>query len=129
MSTQVVRDIMKTELHKVDGLMCVADALEKMKKEDVHVVLVDRRNENDVYGILTLRDIARRAVAKKQKLKDTHVYEIMSKPVLSVNAHTPITYAARLLTNFNVAWATVEDNNEVVGMISLNGIVLYGTDI
>ncbi len=129
MSKQVVRDIMKTELHKVDGLMNVADALEKMKKEDVHVVLVDRRNESDVYGILTLRDIARRAVAKKQKLKDTHVYEIMSKPVLSVNANTPITYAARLLTNFNVAWATVEDNNEVVGMVSLNGIVLFGTNL
>lgn len=129
MSKQLVRDIMMTELHKVDGLTCVVDVLEKMKKEDVHVVLVDKRNDDDVYGILTLRDITRKAIAAKRKLKDVHVYELMSKPVMSVNASMPITYAARLLTNFNVAWATVEDNNKLVGMISLNGIVLFGIDL
>ncbi len=129
MSKQVVRDVMMTDLHKVDGLICVTDALEKMKKEDVHILLVDKRDECDVYGILTLRDIARKAIAEQRKLKDVHVYEVMSKPVLSVSANMPITYAARLLTNFNVAWATVEEDLEVVGMISLNGIVLFGTDL
>lgn len=129
MSKQVVRDIMMTKLQKVSGLTNVADALERMKKENVHVLLVDKRNENDVYGILTLRDIARKAIAVKRKLKDVHAYEIMSKPVLSINADMPITYAARLLTNFNVAWATVEHNQEVVGMISLHGIVLFGADL
>lgn len=126
MSVQVVRDIMMTQLHKVDGLTCVVDALEKMKKEDVHVLLIDRRDENDVYGLITLRDIARKVIAPRRKMKDVHVYEIMSKPVLSVNVQMPVSYAARLMTNFNVAWATVEDNNEVVGMVSLAGIVLFG---
>ena len=37
------------------------------------------------------------------KLHETHVYEIMSKPVLSVNSYMPIPYAARFLTNFNVS--------------------------
>ncbi len=51
------------------------------------------------------------------------IYEIMSKPVLSVNSDMPIPYAARFLTNFNVSYAMVIENNEVIGMVSLNGMV------
>jgi predicted transcriptional regulator len=47
----------------------------------------------------------------------------MSKSVLKVDANMPITYAARFLTNFNVSWAPVMKNNELIGMVSLNGIV------
>jgi predicted transcriptional regulator len=47
----------------------------------------------------------------------------MSKPVLSVPANMPVPYAARLLVNFNVSYAMVIESNQVVGMISLNGIV------
>jgi hypothetical protein len=35
----------------------------------------------------------------------------------------PIPYAAQFLTNFNVSYAMVIENNEVVGMVSLNGMV------
>jgi CBS domain-containing protein len=41
----------------------------------------------------------------------------------------PITYAARFLTNFNVSWAPVMEDGELVGMVSLMGIVLKGKDI
>jgi len=47
----------------------------------------------------------------------------MTKPVLSIASNMPIPYAARLMTNFNVSYGMVIDSNQVVGMVSLNGIV------
>jgi len=121
----LVRQAMMEEFKKVNGVLKVSDALKMMKAENLNVVLVEPRDESDVHGILTLRDIARKVIAERRKLHEAHVYEIMSKPVLSVPASMPITYAARLLTNFNVSYAMVMDNNQVVGILSLNSIVTH----
>ena len=71
----------------------------------------------------TKNSIDQKVISQRRKLHETHVYEIMSKPVLSVPASMPVPYAARLLTNFNVSYAMVIESNQVVGMVSLNGIV------
>ena len=103
--------------------MKVPDVLNLMRDNKINAVLVEPRDKNDVYGIMTLKDIARKVIGQSRKLHETHVYEIMSKPVLSVNFDMPIPYVARFLTGFNVSYAMVIENNEVIGMISLNGIV------
>jgi signal-transduction protein with cAMP-binding, CBS, and nucleotidyltransferase domain len=120
---QTVRDVMMTNFTKVEGIMKVSDALNMMRDGKINAVLVEPRDENDVYGIMTLKDIARKVIALRRKLHEAHIYEIMSKPVLSVNSNMPIPYAAQFLTNFNVSYAMVIENNEVVGMVSLNGMV------
>ena len=124
----LVRDVMTADFKKIDGVTKAQDALTLMKKEGIHAVLIQPRNENDVYGILTLRDIARKVIAERRKLNETHVYEIMSKPVLSVQADMPIPFAARFLTQFNVSYATVVEDNKIVGIVSLNGIVTQWKD-
>jgi CBS domain-containing protein len=121
--TKRVRQIMMPNFKKIDGVTRVAEALKMMKEGNLNAMLIEPRDESDVYGILTLKDIARKVVSQRRKLHETHVYEIMSKPVLSVPASMPVPYAARLLTNFNVSYAMVIESNQVVGMVSLNGIV------
>lgn len=120
---KIVNDVMMRDFHQIDGVTRVNQVLDLMRDKNVHAVLIKPRNENDVYGILTLKDIARKVIGVRRKLHEAHVYEIMSKPVLSLPANMPIPYAARLLTNFNVSYAMVLDNNQVVGLVSLNGIV------
>ncbi len=121
--TKLVSQIMMPNFKKIDGVTRVAEALKMMKEEKLNAMLIEPRDESDVYGILTLKDIARKVVSQRRKLHETHVYEIMSKPVLSVPASMPVPYAARLLTNFDVSYAMVIESNQVVGMVSLNGIV------
>ena len=121
---QKVRDVMMSNFTKVDGIMKVSDVLD-MK---INAVLVEPRDGNDVYGIMTLKDIARKVIGQRRKLHETHVYEIMSKPVLSVKSDMPIPYAARFLSNFDVSYAMVIENNEVTGMVSLNGMVVRWKD-
>ncbi len=120
---QKVCDVMMANFTKVDGIMKVSDALDMMRNNKINAVLVEPRDENDVYGIMTLKDIARKVIAESRKLHETHVYEIMTKPVLSITSDMPIPYAARFLTNFNVSYAMVIKNNAVIGMVSLNGMV------
>jgi CBS domain-containing protein len=120
---QKIRDVMMSNFTKVEGVMKVDEALNMMREKKINAILVEPRDENDVYGIMTLKDIARKVIGENRKLHETHIYEIMSKPVLSVNSDMPLPYAARFLTNFNVSYAMVIDSNNVIGMVSLNGIV------
>ena len=122
-SIQKVRDVMMSNFTKIDGVTKVSNALDMMRNNKINAVIVKPRDSNDVYGIVTLKDIARKLIGQNRKLHEAHIYEIMSKPVLSIGSDMPIPYAARFLTNFNVSYAMVVENNEVIGMVSLNGMV------
>ena len=120
---KIIRDVMMKDFKTINGITRVSDALEMMKRDKINAVLVEPKDETNVYGIMTLKDIARKVIGERRKIHETHVYEIMSKPVLSVLSSMPIPYAARFLNNFNVSYAVVTENDKIVGMVSLNGIV------
>lgn len=116
---------MKCDFKKIEGVTKVSEVLNVMKQEKISAIIIEPRSELDVYGIVTMRDIARKVIGQRRKLHETHVYEIMSKPVLSIPPNMPLPYAARHLTNFNVSYAMVLENNTVVGMVSLHGIAQF----
>ena len=119
-----VKDVMKTDFGTIDGVATVADALKKMKSLKTAVLIVNKRNEDDEYGMLTSGDIARHVLAKDRAPDRVNVYEIMSKPVISVHPDMDIRYCSRLFANYNLVRAPVLENNQVVGMVSPNSLVL-----
>jgi signal-transduction protein with cAMP-binding, CBS, and nucleotidyltransferase domain len=121
-----VRDVMKTDFGSIDGIATVADALKKMKALKTAVLIVNKRNEDDEYGMLTSADIARHVLAKDRAPDRVNVYEIMTKPVISVHPGMDIRYCSRLFSNYNLVRAPVLENNRVVGMVSPNSLVLDG---
>jgi len=121
-----VKDVMKTDFGTIDGVATVADALKKMKTLKTAVLIVNKRNEDDEYGMLTSGDIARHVLAKDRAPDRVNVYEIMTKPVISVHPDMDIRYCSRLFANYNLVRAPVLENNKVVGMVSPNSLVLDG---
>jgi predicted transcriptional regulator len=121
-----VKDVMKTDFGTIDGVATVADALKIMKTLKTAVLIVNKRNEDDEYGMLTSGDIARHVLAKDRAPDRVNVYEIMSKPVISVNPDMDIRYCSRLFANYNLVRAPVLENKKVVGMVSPNSLVLDG---
>jgi CBS domain-containing protein len=121
-----VKDVMKTDFGTIDGVATVADALKKMKTLKTAVLIVNKRNKDDEYGMLTSGDIARHVLAKDRAPDRVNVYEIMSKPVISVHPDMDIRYCSRLFANFNLVRAPVLENNQVIGMVSPNSLVLDG---
>lgn len=121
-----VRDVMKTEVDIVDGKMTVMEALKKMHHVETKSLIVEKRHEHDEYGMVLLSDIAKNVLAKDKSPHRVNIFEIMSKPVISVDPDMDIRYCARLFERFGLARAPVIENREIVGMVSFTDMVLKG---
>ena len=121
-----VKDVMKTQFDLIQGIETVADALRQAKHLETECLLVDRRHDDDEYGIVLLSDIAKKVLGADKAADRVNVYEIMSKPVISVDPDMDIRYCARLFERFGMALAPVVKNRTVSGVVSYRDIVLRG---
>ena len=121
-----VEDVMKPDFDLVDGMDTVAEVLKKSKHPESKCFIVDTRHENDEYGIVLLSDIAKQVLARNKSPERVNIYEIMSKPVVSVDPKMDIRYCARLFENLGLGRAPVVDGGKVVGIVGYTDIVLHG---
>ncbi|ELR64755.1 hypothetical protein C942_02161 [Photobacterium marinum] len=121
-----VRDVMMDTYAIVEGLTTVAEAVEIAKERQVKALIVNKRHDDDEYGIVLMNDIAKKVLAIDRSPQRTNVYEIMTKPALSVNAGMDVRYCARLFERFGISRAPVIEDGKVLGMVSYNNIVLNG---
>jgi len=124
-----VREVMTPMPVPVDGLATVREALNRMREAKVRSLVVERRRPGDEFGIVVVSDIANKVIARNRSLDRTNVYEIMSKPVLTVDASMEIKYGIRLLANFGLSRSLVVDHNEAVGFVTLKDLVFRYIDI
>jgi CBS domain-containing protein len=117
---------MKTDFGTIDGIASIDDALKKMKSLKTAVLIVNKRSENDEYGMITSGDIARHVLAKDRAPDRVNVYEIMSKPVISVHPDMDIRYCSRLFAQYDLVRAPVIEDRKVIGIVSPNSLVLDG---
>ncbi len=122
----VVRDCMRTEVTEVDGSLDVLSALKVMKKVGATSLIVKRRDADDEYGMLLFSDVAKKVIARDRAPERVNVYEVMSKPVLTVRPDMGIRYCARLFENFGISHAPVVENEKIVGIVSFYLLVLEG---
>ena len=121
-----VKDVMKHNFDMVDGLTTISETLSKMKHVDTKCVIVNKRHGDDAYGMVLLSDIAKQVLAKDKAPERVNVYEIMSKPVITVEQDMDIRYCARLFEKFGLSRAPVVSKGEIVGIVSLTDMVLRG---
>jgi predicted transcriptional regulator len=121
-----VRDVMKKEYGMIGGMETIQDALLMMKRLRTSVLVVDKRNKDDEFGLLLVSDIARKVMAKDRSCKRTNVYEVMNKPAVSLDPNMDIRYCARLFARFSLVRALVVEDEKVLGTISPNSLVLDG---
>ena len=121
-----VRDVMKTDVDVVDGMMTVTEALNSMKFPDTRTLIVDKRHEDDEYGVVMFRDMAKKVISRGHSPNRVNIYEIMSKPVIAVRPDMDIRYCTRLLDRFGLSRAPVLDDQKIIGLVSYTDIVLKG---
>ena len=121
-----VRDVMKAEFDMVDGRITVAEALETMKHVETKTLIVDKRNDDDEYGMVLISDIAKRVLGEDRSPSRVNVYEVMSKPLMTINPNMDIRYCARFLERFGLSRAPVIEDGKVIGIISFTDLVLKG---
>jgi len=120
-----VKNVMSQKFVMMDGMQTISDAIMAMREKSVGVIIVNKRDENDSYGILLLSDIAKDVLARDRAPSRVNIYEIMAKPVLPVSPDMDIRYCARLFQNFGISLAPVIENEELLGLIGYRELVLH----
>ena len=111
------KEIASEKLFFIDGLASVRDAVQLMKEKNVQALIIQKRNNADANGIITVNDIIKGVIIPNKTLDEVSVYEIMTKPMFSISAHLNVKYVPRLMYNYNVRIAPVEENGKYIGII------------
>lgn len=118
-------DIMTKEVVTIRGSATVAEAVKLMKDKGLRALIVQRRHEQDAYGIVTDTDVVYNIAAFGKDPKKVRVYEVMTKPCIVVNPDLGVEYVARLFANTNLRVAPVI-KGELIGIISVTDILTKG---
>lgn len=119
-----VNQILSTKgnnVYSIVSTISVYDAIKVMGEKNVGAILVI---ENDqLKGILSERDYARKIVLKDKSSKNTLVHEIMVSKVITVKPTDDLDYCMELMSSNRIRHLPVVDDNKVIGLISIGDVV------
>ena len=121
-----VSEVMQDHFLMIDGTATVTDALAALQEESAIALVVNKRDDNDEYGIVLLSDIAKKVLAKDRHPDRVNAYEIMSKPVISVPEEMDVRYCSRLFDQFGLSCAPVLRDGQITGVVDYRALVLHG---
>jgi CBS domain-containing protein len=120
------KDIMKSNYATINGSATVTEAINEMKRLQTAVLVVNKRDEHDEYGLLLVSDIARKVLAKDRAPSRVNVYEIMTKPAICIGPDMDIRYCSRLMSALNLTRVLVVKDGTLVGTVNPRALVLDG---
>ena len=122
-----VRDVMKHEYDMVESKLSVRDALRTMAHVETKCLIVNKHDADDEYGIVVLADIARHVLAMDRSPDRVSIYEVMTKPAVTVHPDMDIRQASSLFGRLGLSRAPVVDRaGEVIGIVSHTDMVMKG---
>src|SRR5437868_2268135 len=119
-----VNDIIKTKNNDIFSVLpgsSVYEAIKLMGEKNIGAVLV---MENDqLKGILSERDYARKIVLKNRRSRDTLVSEIMTEKVITVSPGDSVEHCMSTMSGKKIRHLPVTDNDKVIGIVSIGDVV------
>ena len=99
----------------------VLEAIRLMAEHHIGALLVMKGDE--LVGIVSERDYARKVILKGRSSADTPVSQIMSSPVVTVTMGNSVQECMQLMTARRIRHLPVVEGRRVVGMISIGDLV------
>jgi len=99
----------------------VFDAIKIMADETVGSLIV--MDDEELLGIVTERDYARKVILKGRSSESTTVSEIMTKDVLTTSSAKTVNDCMELMTERRIRHLPVVEDNRLIGMISIGDLV------
>lgn len=120
-----VQELLKQKgnaVYSVKPTDSVYNAIEKMAELNVGAMVV--LHEKKLAGIISERDYRNKVILRGRTSKETEVSEIMTDKVFCIKPEDTINLCMKLMTEQKIRHLPVtNDNNEVVGMISIGDVV------
>jgi CBS domain-containing protein len=108
-------------LHSIAPDEPVLEAIRMMADHGIGAVLVLK--DNELVGIVSERDYARKIVLMGRSSDETPVWQIMSSPVVTVNQSDTLDTCMRVMTDRRIRHLPVTDGRQVIGMLSIGDLV------
>ena len=117
------KEIMNRKIEYIKFDATVYDAIEKMVDRRIRSLVVKPRDEQDVYGIITVRDIVFRVIGKGLDPQKIKVGEIASKPLVCVDKDIDIEHISSMMEKFNIARVFICEKKKILGVVALLDIM------
>ena len=109
--TLTISDIMRKKLETIEEMASVQEAAKKMKDKNVSsLVVVDTNGKPQ--GLVTERDLARKVCINDVRTSTVTNKEIMSSPLITINAASSPSMAADMMLQNNVRHLLVVDEKD-----------------
>jgi CBS domain-containing protein len=116
-----VRAYMRTDFPTIDANESAWDAAKLMKEKNTGSLIVTVNREPK--GIVTERDMLYKIVAADLPPAHIQVHKIMSTPLITVDAETPIRKALEIMTDRHIRHLLVSDNGKTVGLVTQRAMI------
>ncbi|MHC4519062.1 MAG: CBS domain-containing protein [Planctomycetota bacterium] len=116
-----VSDVMSKDVATVDTGATVAEAAQIMAAKGISCLITMHRNA--VAGIVTEKDVLRRAVALHKDPMQTQVVDVMSFPLVSVGPSYSVLSAGKKMETMHLHRLVVMADNEIYGIVTQTDIV------
>ena len=104
----------------VNSTTTVFEAAKLMAEDNVGSVIV--RDEDDLLGIFTERDLLRRVVARGKDPKTLTMNDVMSSPVKCCTLQDTVSYCAQVFATSRIRHMAVVEDGTLVGMVGLRDL-------
>ena len=98
----------------------ISEAARIMDQKLIGSILIEGNNK--IIGIVTERDILRKVVAKGKNVETTMVKDVMSYPLITIDANEDALEASRIMDEKRIRRLVVTENGKVVGKVTANSI-------
>ena len=109
------------EIWSVTSSQSVLEAIKLMAEKSIGAVLVI--DDNQLSGILSERDYARKIILENRSSNSTLVSEIMTADVFTTTSDSTVAECMSMMTDNDFRHLPVVDSDGVVGMISIGDLV------
>lgn len=111
------------QVYSVTSQTSVFDALQVMLEKNISALLIMEKEE--LLGIFTERDYARKLILQGKSSKETMISEIMTRDLLTLSINSTIDQCMEIMTDKKIRHLPVLENNYVIGMISIGDVVKF----
>ena len=108
--------------YSVSPQASVFDALKLMAEKNLGAVMVVDEN-NQMIGIFTERDYARKIVLKGKTSLETPISEIMTSEMVTISTDQTLEECMNLMTKWHIRHLPILEKGRLIGMVSMRDVV------
>jgi len=110
-----------TDVFSVTSNTTVYDAIKLMSEKNIGALPV--LDHNQLSGIFSERDYARKIILQNRTSQDTLISEIMTATVITITPQDSIEHCMEIMSSKKIRHLPVMENNQLVGIISIGDVV------